>query len=251
VDYDATGIPASYVEGRRLPRETVDLWLGAIERRVPREGISTVVDVGCGTGRFSAALSARFAARLIGVDPSREMLDQARAAVREPGIEFVEGEAEHLPSGDGTVDLLFLSMTYHHITDMDAAGDEFRRVLRSGGYLCIRNATVDRLDSFEYLRYFPSARALDAEMLPSSSGLIEAMRDHGFEFISHDLIRQRFADTRREYYEKVRHRALSDLARIPDAEFDAGVKDMAEALERDDVEGPVHEPVDLFVFRRP
>jgi len=227
----------------------MDLWLDAIEGRVPREEISTVVDVGCGVGRFSSELSARFGARLFGVDPSTRMLDQARASVRESEVEFVEGDAEHLPFEDEAADLLFLSMTYHHIEDIDAAGEEFRRVLRSGGYLCIRNATVEQLDSFEYLRYFPPARTLAAEMLPSSSDLIETMRAQGFEFISHDVLRQRFADTPREYYEKVRLRALSDLARIPDAEFDAGVREMAGALARDDAEGPVHEPVDLFVFR--
>jgi len=38
-----------------------------------------ILDLGCGTGRFSAALRARFEAEVIGIDPSKKMLEQARS----------------------------------------------------------------------------------------------------------------------------------------------------------------------------
>jgi ubiquinone/menaquinone biosynthesis C-methylase UbiE len=37
-----------------------------------------VLDLGCGTGRFSEALAAQFDAHVIGLDPSLKMLQVAR-----------------------------------------------------------------------------------------------------------------------------------------------------------------------------
>ena len=79
---------------------------------------------------------------------------------------------------------------------------------------------------------------------------IATMEAHGFEPLSHDVLRQKFADTLEEYYEKVSQRALSDLAAISDVDFHAGLKQMAEAARREDHNEGVYEPVDLFVFRR-
>jgi len=248
--YDQTPIPSCYNRSRRLPHATMTLWLDAIVGRVHRDEIATILDVGCGTGRFSSALSERFGARLIGVDPSALMLAEARKTIREPNIEFVRGDAECLPLHGGIGDLLYLSMVYHHLTDHDLAADEFRRVLRPGGRLCIRNSMVDLLDSVPYLRYFPAARTINAQRLPSQRGLIATMEAHGFKHLSHDVVRQKFADTVKEYYGKISQRALSDLAAISDADFHAGLKQMAVAARREDHNEGVYEPVDLFVFRR-
>ena len=105
--YDQTTIPSCYDQSRRLPRATMTLWLDAITRRVHRDEIATILDVGCGTGRFSSALSGRFGARLIGVDPSALMLAEARKTIREPNIEFVRGDAECLPLEGGIGDLVY------------------------------------------------------------------------------------------------------------------------------------------------
>ena len=69
--------------------------------------------------------------------------------------------------------------------------------------------------------------------------------------VSHDALRQRSADTLKEYCDRVKRRALSDLARISDADFEAGVRLMASAAKRSHGDEPVYEVVDLFVFRLP
>ena len=45
---------------------------------ISRAEMSLVIDLGCGTGRFSELLAAHFSAQVIGIDPSLKMLDQAR-----------------------------------------------------------------------------------------------------------------------------------------------------------------------------
>ena len=44
----------------------------------PKDGVSRIVDLGCGTGRYSEPLSVHFQADVIGIDPSEKMLEEAR-----------------------------------------------------------------------------------------------------------------------------------------------------------------------------
>ena len=93
------------------------LWLDAIARYAPAEEIRTIVDVGCGTGRFSAPLADEFDAQVIGVDPSPAMLAKARSKSAHPRVQYREGSAESLPVADGAACLIYMSMAYHHLPD--------------------------------------------------------------------------------------------------------------------------------------
>src|SRR5688500_6707144 len=57
--------------------------------------VTRVLDVGCGTGTYAAALTRATGCRVSGVDPSRRMLDWARDAA--PWESLVQGSAESLP----------------------------------------------------------------------------------------------------------------------------------------------------------
>jgi SAM-dependent methyltransferase len=96
----------------------------------------TVVDVGAGTGKFTA-LMVRSGARLIAVEP----LDRMRAALTAelPGIEAVDGTAESLPMADSSADAIVAAQAFHWF-DRPRALPEFARVLRPSGRLgVIRN----------------------------------------------------------------------------------------------------------------
>src|SRR5687767_5240323 len=60
MDYDATAIPLAYDRGRSHGREVVDLWMQTVERYSGSLRLSTILDLGCGTGRFSDALATWF-----------------------------------------------------------------------------------------------------------------------------------------------------------------------------------------------
>jgi len=100
-----------------------------------------VADVGCGTGYMARAL-VRVAARVICIDHSSAMLEQARARLAEPAdqagrVEFRVGEVDRLPLADGEVDAVFASLVLHHVPDVLAALREMRRALKPGGRLVI------------------------------------------------------------------------------------------------------------------
>ncbi len=224
------------------------LWLDTIAKHAPAKDIRTIVDVGCGTGRFCEALADEFDAQVIGVDPSPAMLAKARSSTSNPRVQYHDGSAESLPVADDSACLIYMSMAYHHLSDVALAGREFRRVLRDGGLVCIRNSTKELLESVPYLEYFPTARDANHHRIPSQQDVIDTMRSSGFSLVAHEVVEQRFADSPHEYCHKISQRGLSDLVRLSDAEFETGVRSMKEAIARNELSGPILEPVDLFVF---
>jgi malonyl-CoA O-methyltransferase len=96
----------------------------------------TVLDAGAGTGHASRALKRRYPkALVIALDFSSEML---RAAGRQRSwlrpFERVQADAQLLPLGDGSVDLIVSNLLLQWC-DPDAVFAESRRVLRPGGLL--------------------------------------------------------------------------------------------------------------------
>ena len=96
-----------------------------VAARLIAQGTRSVVDVGCGIGRFGAALDGRIG--WIGVDNSPEQL---RECARRP---VVHADAAALPLPAGSVDAAVLLWMLYHLDDPLAALIEVKRVLRSGG----------------------------------------------------------------------------------------------------------------------
>jgi ubiquinone/menaquinone biosynthesis C-methylase UbiE len=250
VNYDETDIAERYDAARHIPDRAMRVWFDAIKSRIPPNEIRQILDVGCGTGRFSTRLAQEFNADVIGVDPAETMLARARTNTTDPRVTFLIGVAESLPVSAESVCLAYLSMVYHHLCDLRHAFLEFNRILRDGGFLCIRNSTLDLLDKVPYLKYFPSALSYNRTRLPAQRDVIDTGQQSGFSLVNHAVISQEFATSMEEYSAKISKRALSDLAALPDAEFSAGIQRMSEALRQGSESLPIIEPIDLFVFRK-
>ena len=65
MNYDRTEIPAAYGKARALAPKTRRLRQGLLSVHVDRADISLVIDLGCGTGRFSELLAAHFGVQVI------------------------------------------------------------------------------------------------------------------------------------------------------------------------------------------
>lgn len=91
----------------------------------------TVVDVGAGTGKFTSLL-ADTGASVIAVEPLETM--RAALAGELPAVTILEGTAEALPLGDGSVDAITVAQAFHWF-DLPRALPEFHRVLRPAARL--------------------------------------------------------------------------------------------------------------------
>jgi SAM-dependent methyltransferase len=88
-----------------------------------------VVDLGCGTGIASRLFAAR-GCDVTGVDPSEDMLRQARAAGG--GVSYVRGEAETTGLPGGSFDVAIAAQAFHWF-DAPRAITEIARLVRTGG----------------------------------------------------------------------------------------------------------------------
>jgi len=97
MNYDLTEIPAGYDRGRDHGPGFLAVWMRALERHVHGRAVGTILDLGCGTGRFSGALARHFRANVVGVHPSVKMLEQAQTKPHTGGVKYQLGSAEALP----------------------------------------------------------------------------------------------------------------------------------------------------------
>ena len=95
-----------------------------------------VLDVATGTGLVAREALALIgpSGRLIGLDPSPGMLNQAR---RKLEIEIVQGYAEAIPLPSEQFDFLTMGYALRHVADLETTFREYFRVLKPGGKICI------------------------------------------------------------------------------------------------------------------
>ena len=111
--------------------------LAVLERLAAPAG-KDMVDIGCGGGMLTRALTAR-GARVVGVEISEEQLAAALEGDGGSGARYLVGRAEDLPLEDGSVDIAVFMRTLHHVPPdgMLAALREAHRVLRPNGVVYV------------------------------------------------------------------------------------------------------------------
>ena len=100
--------------------------------------VSTLLEIGVGTGTLLPELAGR-ADRVIGVDHSPAMLEEARRRLASGGgeIQLRLGEMTHLPLADGGAGCVVANMVLHHAADPLAVLKEISRVLQPEGSLIL------------------------------------------------------------------------------------------------------------------
>lgn len=250
MDYNSTTMPAVYDAGRGYSPQVLDLWLSAIARVAgAQRPIRDILDLGCGTGRYSGALSEHFGASVLAIDPSEQMLAQAR---RKPAarVRYLRGSGEALPLPDASVDMIFMSMVFHHFTARDQVALECYRVLRPQGVAVLRAGVTDRIDDFPYVPFIPRTRDLIGRSLTSLATIRRTFEGAGFALQAHEVVMSETAASWPDYAERVALRANSILIQLAEDEFAEGLAALRTYAATGSASGTVVEPTDLFAFRK-
>lgn len=224
MDYDQ--LAREYARNRHLHPAVLQALL---QCPLPADGC--LLEVGCGTGNYLAALTQATGCAGWGIDPSESMLAHARHNA--PGASFERARAERLPYPQASFDLIFSVDVIHHVAERAAYFQEARRALRPGGWLCTVTDSEWVIRHRQPLsEYFPETVAVELARYPAIETLRAEMQAAGFTQLREELVEDRYALTDIQPF---REKAYSSLHLITDEAFQAGLARMQADLQR----GPI------------
>jgi cyclopropane fatty-acyl-phospholipid synthase-like methyltransferase len=187
-----------------------------------------ILDVGCGTGRFSILFAQRGAA-VTGLDRSKTMLAAAQAsapAELHELLHYVHADAnEGLPQGNFDAITFFMSIQYIALNKTFL--ESLHCALALGGAVAIVTLPHRHFIENEVLtKYFPSIPRIDLARFPSIPELERMLRDHGFGDVNVREIVDENEGTGDELVSRVERKYVSTLHLLDDVEFESGLAAM-------------------------
>ncbi len=128
------------------------------------------LDIGCGTGISSEALG-EFCTKVIGIDPSRDMLDKAESRAN---LSFVQGTAENIPFPDHSADIVTFAGSLSY-AKTNAVVAELIRVCRSNAYILAYDFKVQLSEFTDNLGAKPQATVSNYNHAENFSGYNELL----------------------------------------------------------------------------
>jgi SAM-dependent methyltransferase len=177
-----------------------------------------VLEVGCGTGRLSAALEERELARVWAVDASEAMVRRAK----ENGVNARRARAEALPFKDGWFNAVVMRMVLH-LLDRPRACAEAARVLGQAGRLAIATEDPASFDNVWFARFFPSVPAIERKRFPARDALAAELAAAGLEEVRIEQLRQHRSTSRAHALDIIRSRAFSTFDLLTQEEYETGL----------------------------
>jgi ubiquinone/menaquinone biosynthesis C-methylase UbiE len=139
------------------------------------------LDIGCGTGNYTNELQQN-GYRAIGLDPSDQMLTEARK--KNKSISWRLGTAENTGLEDRSVDGIIGSLTIHHWSSLTDAFTELSGILKSSSRIVIFTATPDQMKGYWLNHYFPKMLKASIDQMPTFERVKEAMEGAGIEVLN-------------------------------------------------------------------
>ncbi|MFN3916280.1 MAG: class I SAM-dependent methyltransferase [Flavobacteriales bacterium] len=97
---------------------------------------TTVLDAGCGTGRWSRYMS-RFGCPIEAIDPSEAIIPAVKWNKDKPTIRFTHASIDSMPFTDNSFDFVICLGVLHHIPDTEKALQDLVKKIKPGGHLLL------------------------------------------------------------------------------------------------------------------
>jgi ubiquinone/menaquinone biosynthesis C-methylase UbiE len=236
-----------YEAGNEMPSQSLRTWCDLIASYAPMQRYA-LLDVGAGTGMFTAALVAdERATRAVGVDASAAMVTQAPQLHAHRLAHYIVGDAAALPIAPNSFDLALLSRVIHHVPNRRQCALELARAMRPGGRIVVRTTLRERLDALVY-QYWPRLHDLDQKRFPSLAELIEDFEGVGMATVVVDSLAQPVQASLRAYHNALTSRPQSKFDQLDPEDFTNGLSRLRRDAEAETDPCQVSERYDMLVF---
>lgn len=171
---------------------------------------SYVLEVGCGVGLTTCYLAKEFDCKLIAIDICEEMVKIAEERAKRMGvknkIEFKTADAQLLPFDDNFFDVVICESVNAFIENKQKAINEYKRVVKPGGYVGFNEATWIKLPPSELVEYLSSA--LGGAQFLTAEGWKSLLKEAGF----HNIIVKVYSTTAwRQWISEVKEINIRDF----------------------------------------
>lgn len=223
-------ISSSYDKGRRLSEQNIELWLSLLAKYINPVQTTTLLDLGCGTGRFSLPIANQLRYCVFGADSSSEMLTQAKKKDTKGLVTWIHQDAQHLAFRDSSLDVVFMSHLLHHVDSPPAVLKECNRILSKPGLIVIRYGAIEQIRYDVVHTFIPETLAIDEARTPTINIVDSWLVHAGFSNIINQEVVQQTYETSNEHLESVKLKGTSVLTLISQQAFDRGVNLMSDYI---------------------
>jgi ubiquinone/menaquinone biosynthesis C-methylase UbiE len=222
-----------YDRGRPISEKNLELWTGLISRYCGPKPNLRLLDLGCGTGRFTLPITQHLGYRVTGADSSHEMLAKAREKDKEKIVTWNLQDAQHLTYSGDSFDAVFMSHLLHHIESPFQVLKECRRVLSSSGVILVRYGAFKDIRQDVEHTFFPETLSIEKARASILSGKIieKWLQEAGFPRTVTEVIKQQTYETGTAHLDAVKNKSTSVLTLISQVAFEAGVNRLSHYIE--------------------
>ena len=106
-----------------------------VEKHLPDLQHKSLLDFGCGTGKFCQYAERKSAAQILGIDLSPAMIEEARKTTH--NTKYICGEIADITLSENTFDVIVTALVMGHLENLEPALNKLLRSLKPGGLFII------------------------------------------------------------------------------------------------------------------
>lgn len=118
-----------------------DACINHLKEKIDFSNITNILDYGCGTGLIAFNLVEKNN-EVLGLDNSYGMIEEFNKKVKEKNLSNIKAKKHNILEEDlpkNSFDLIVISMSLHHIEDIDMFFKKSFEALKNGGYICVND----------------------------------------------------------------------------------------------------------------
>ncbi|MDH4179475.1 MAG: methyltransferase domain-containing protein [Armatimonadota bacterium] len=241
-----------YDEVRKGGLPHIAWWIAKLAAEGKLSKGKRLIELGCGTGRWTIPLAQRTGCDAVGLDSSAAMLEKARAKDSDGRVTWIEGDCENLNLEPESFDCALMVLMMHHLDDHPNTFRGVFRILKPGGVFLIRQGTLEDILGDPMHRFFPEAVTIDRRRTPFRGEIDYWLIQAGFSPVRVETLKQHTYATNMRMLEEIQKKVASVLRLIDEEAYEAGLERLTAHLRRHTDDASVRDSqFTLFVARRP